>query len=87
MDTLQLEQYAFDLLNQLADDFNIFDDGSFTRAIWEANTAEKMQNIIRQLQANLLEAMRTMIPNTIPTDKAEFAFGEFDNGNHWQGVE
>jgi hypothetical protein len=56
---LDLEDFAFSLLNQLADEYNIHDyDGSVTRAIWDENTPEGMQKIIDQLQAQLLEAMR-----------------------------
>jgi hypothetical protein len=58
-DVLSLEEFAFALINQLADDYGIYDDGSFTRAIWEADTTEQMQPIITQLQTQLLAAMKT----------------------------
>lgn len=83
-DILTLEEFAFSLLNQLADDYGIFDDGSFAKAIQETNDTEKMQGIIEQLQAHLLTAMYNAIP--LPPEKPEFPFGKFDNGNHWQGV-
>lgn len=82
---LDLEQFAFDLLNQLADEYGIYDDGSFAKAIQETNDPEKIKGIIGQLQAALLEAMRNAIPLP-PIEKPEFPFGEFDNGYHWQGI-
>lgn len=57
-DVLSQEEFAFDLLNQLADEYGIYDDGSFTRAIWEAKTSEEMQPIINQLQGQLLVTMK-----------------------------
>lgn len=56
---LDLEDFAFSLLNQLSDEYNIHDDGSIIRAIWEANTPEQMNPIITQLQTTLLMAMKT----------------------------
>lgn len=82
MDILSMEEFAFSLLNQLADEYGIFDkSGDFARAIQETTDTKEMQSIINQLQALLLNAMRLSIPK-----KPEFSFGEFDNGNHWQGV-
>lgn len=57
-DVLSLEEFAFSLLNQLADEYGIYEDGSISRAIWEANTPEEMNPIITQLQVALLEAMK-----------------------------
>ena len=56
---LDLEDYAFALLNQLTDEYYHVEDGSITRAIWDANTPEEMQPIIDQLEATLLIAMKT----------------------------
>lgn len=83
-DILSLEQFCFDILNQLSDEYNIHDDGSFARAIWVATTEAEMLPILEQLQGNLLIAMQNAIPT--PPEKPEFPFGEFDNGNHWQGI-
>lgn len=83
---LDLEVHAFDLLNHLSDDYGAIDEnGSFARAIQETNDPAKMQRIINRLQGYLLIAMENAIPT--PPEKPEFPFGEFDNGNHWQGVE
>lgn len=82
---LDLEQFAFDLLNQLADEYSVYDDGSFAKAIQETTDPEKMEGIISQLQTALLEVMRASIPLP-PIERPEFPFGEFDNGNHWQGI-
>lgn len=61
-DILSLEEFAFSLLNQLADDYGACDDGSFAKAIQETNEPEKMERIIQQLQAYLLQAMYSAIP-------------------------
>lgn len=58
-DVLSQEEFAFSILNQLADEYGIYDDGSFTRVIWEADTPEKMNPIIDQLQTHLLMAMKS----------------------------
>ncbi len=58
-DVLSLEEFAFSLLNQLADDYGIYEDGSISRAIWAANTAEEMNSIITQLQTQLLVVMKS----------------------------
>lgn len=79
---LDLENFAFSILNQLSDEFGIEDDGSFARAIQDCNDPIKMWNIIQQLQGYLIGAMHNAIP--MP-EKPEFPFGEFDNGKHWQG--
>lgn len=81
---LDLEQFAFDLLNQLTDDYGAIDEnGNFAHAIQETNDPAKMQRIINRLQGYLLIAMR----DAIPSEKPEFPFGEFDNGYHWQGID
>lgn len=78
---LDLENYAFELLNRLTDEYNAIDEnGSFAHAIQETNDPAKMQRIIDKLQGYHLIAMQERIP-----EKPEFPFGEFDNGNHWQG--
>lgn len=59
-DVLSLEEFAFSLLNQLADDYGIYEDGSISRAIWVANTPEEMNPIIAQLQTQLLVAMKSV---------------------------
>lgn len=56
---LDLEEFAFSLLNQLGDDYGIYEDGSISYAIQMANTAEEMNPIITQLQTALLEAMKS----------------------------
>ncbi len=58
MDILQLEQFCFDIVNQLSDEYGIHDDGSVTRAIWDANTIEKMEKILNFLQSCLLDVMQ-----------------------------
>lgn len=58
---LDLEQFAFDLLNTLSDEYDLHDDGSFTQAIWETTDPEKMQSIINQLQAIQLQAMKSRL--------------------------
>lgn len=51
---LELEEFAFELLNTLADDYGVFDNGSFTNAIWTATTEEELQIVIDRLQLYLL---------------------------------
>ncbi len=58
VEVIDLERFAFDLINQLADEYSIYDDGSFTQAIWATNTAEQMDRIITRLQGYLLIVMR-----------------------------
>lgn len=58
---LELEDFAFSILNQLADEYNLHDDGSISKAIWDANTPKEMKPIIKQLQATLLIAMKNSI--------------------------
>lgn len=56
---LDLEEYAFDLLNNLADEFQVYDEGGIiARRIWDANTSAELQPIIDELQRILLEAMQ-----------------------------
>lgn len=62
MDILSMEEFAFSLLNQLADDYQIFDDGSFARAIQETTDVKEMERIIDQLQQHLLMAIFNSMP-------------------------
>lgn len=82
---LDLEDYAFNLLNRLTDEYGAEDvNGGFARAIMFCDDPAKMQGIIDQLQGYLLIAMEAAIPQP-PRERPEFPFGEFDNGNHWRG--
>ena len=60
VEVIDLEKFAFDLLNQLADEYDIHDDGSFTQAIWKANTTKELDRIVTKLQGYLLIAMRPL---------------------------
>lgn len=60
-DIFSLEEFAFNLLNQLADEYGIYDDGSFAYAIQNTNDCDKMNQIIEQLQAHLLSAMKSSV--------------------------
>lgn len=68
---IEYEQFVFDLLNQLHDEFGISDDGSFARAIQEASTIKELGAIAKQLKCHLVEAIRQKAISEITTPKSD----------------
>jgi hypothetical protein len=63
MELIEKEGFAFDILNQLSDEFNLNpnDCQKLTGQIWEAVNHEQMDGIIKALQDALLRCMRWAI--------------------------
>lgn len=63
MEVIEKEQFAFDLLNRLYDEFDLHDD-DYTRLvqqIWVADTHYAIDGLIRFLQSSLLTLMYDMM--------------------------
>lgn len=60
MEVIEKEQFCFDILNQLLDDYNLHIDDytKLANQIWEANTHQAISNILSFLQGSLLIVMR-----------------------------
>lgn len=62
MEDIDKETFAFNLYNQLLDEFDAVDpNGNLARQIQEA-TGSTLDNIIRYLQATILTEMQANIP-------------------------
>ena len=61
MTDIQKEQFAFELYNDLQDEFGMVDQfGGLARQIQEA-TGEQLDNIIRTLQAEMVRNIRIIM--------------------------
>ena len=66
MQDIDKETFAFNLYNQLLDEFGAIDpNGNLARQIQEA-TGSTLDNIIRYLQATILSEMQAKIPTSFP---------------------
>lgn len=63
MEIIEKEQFCFDILNQLFDEYSLHIDDytKLANQIWEADTHGTIDGILRFLQGALLEVMKCQI--------------------------